>query len=199
LVGSDGASTTQRSSSEIPTSTTGRRRNSSLLSRFDGDQSHRPLEMIKRDVKLANRAPHLRKKHYVGPDSIDSLDTVGGAYHHEGPFDATLLAKNISYKTSPVEAVRRTNLEALKATPREMIRDSIEKHRPLDGVASIPSGMADENGRVYHYTEGTDMMIENGGDYKRWPGVVRCKETLTHRPNKNSNVHQEIPSRRPQR
>lgn len=155
--------------------------------------------MIKRDVKLANRAPHLRKKHYVGPDSIDNLDTVGGAYHHEGPFDATLLAKNISYKSSPVEAVRRTNLEALKATPREMIRDSIEKHRPLDGVATIPSGMADENGRVYHYTEGTDMMIENGGDYKRWPGVVRCKKPLEPHLNEYAKDDQEIPPRRPQR
>ncbi len=126
---------------------------------------------------MADRAPHLRKQYIVGPDSIDHLDTVGGAYHHEGPFDATLLAKNLSSKTSPVEAVRRTNLEALKATPREMIQDSIERHRPLDGVAMIPPGMTDEHGRIYHYEEGTDMMIENGGNYKRWPGVVSCMDT----------------------
>lgn len=173
FAGSDIASTAQRASSEIPTSTVGGCRNSLLSSRFDGDRSHRPLDIIKRDVLLANRAPHLRKKHHVGADSIDNLDTVGGAYHHEGPFDATLLAKNLSYKSSPVEAVRRTNLEALKATPREMIRDSVERHRPLDGVARLPPGMADENGRVYRYREGTDLMIEDGGNYKRWPGVVR--------------------------
>ena len=178
FTGSDVASTAARSSSEIPTSTTGRRRNSALSSRFDGDQSHRPLDIIKRDVKIANRAPHLRKKHHVGADSIDQLGSVGGAYHHEGPFDATLLAKNLSYKSSPVEAVRDTNLEALKATPREMIQDSIARHRPLDGVASVPPGMADENGRVYNYREGTDLMIEDGGNYKRWPGVVCCMDTL---------------------
>lgn len=102
---------------------------------------------------------------------------MGGAYHHEGPFDATLLAKNLSYKSSPVEAVRRTNLEALKATPREKIQDSVERHRPLDGVARVPPGMADENGRVYNYREGADLMIEDGGNYKRWPGVVRCRGT----------------------
>lgn len=162
----------QRSSSEIPTSSTGRRRNSSLLSRFDGDESHRPLDIIKRDTKLAHRAPHLRKKHHIGSDTIDNLDVVGGGYHHEGPYDATLLAKNTSSKSSPLEAVRDTNIEALKATPREMIQDSIQKHRPLDGVAIVPPGIADRYGRTYHYEEGTDMMIENGGDYKRWAGVV---------------------------
>lgn len=103
---------------------------------------------------------------------------MGGAYHHEGPFDATLLAKNLSYKSSPVEAVRRTNLEALKATPREMVRDSVERHRPLDGVARVAPGMADENGRVYRYQEGADLMIEDGGNYKRWPGVVRSLGNL---------------------
>ena len=163
----------QRSSSEIPTSSTGRRRNSSLYSRFEGDQSHRPLDIIKRDVKLANRAPHLRKKHHVGADTIDNLDAIGGGYHHEGPYDATLLAKNISVKSSPIEAVRFTNLEALKATPRELIQDSIQRHRPLDGVAIIPPGMKDRYGRTYNYEEGADLMIEDGGNYKRWPGVVR--------------------------
>lgn len=99
--------------------------------------------MIKRDTKLANRAPHLRKKNHVGPDAIDSLDNIGpGAYHHEGPYDATLLARNTSSAFSPVEAVRASNEEALKATPKEKIQDSIEKHRPLDGVAIVPPGKA---------------------------------------------------------
>ena len=97
--------------------------------------------MIKRDAKLANRAPHLRKKNHVGPDVIDVLDNIGpGAYHHEGPYDATLLARNTKPTFSPVEAVRSSNEEALKATPRERIQDSIERHRPLDGVAMIPPG-----------------------------------------------------------
>ncbi len=149
-----------------------RRRISSLTSRFPGDKTHRPLEMLKHDAVLANRAPHLRKKHIPGPDVIDSLDTVNGAYHHEGPFDATLLARNTSNTISPVQAVSASNLEALKATPQEKIKDSLERHRPLDGVAIVPPGEPDMSGRVYNYEEGTDLMIENGGNYKRWPGVV---------------------------
>lgn len=159
-----------QASSAIPTSIPSRRRNNSLLSRFEGDQSHRPLEIIKRDTRLANRAPHLRKKHHVGPDTIDSLDTVGGAYHHEGPFDATLLARNFAVDSSPVAAVRESNIEALKATPREMIHDSLRAHRPLDGVALVPPGVPDRNGQVYDYEE-KNLIIE--GDYKRWPGIVR--------------------------
>lgn len=172
---SDQASS-QRSSTEVasavtPSPNTARPRSTSLLSRFEGDQSHRPLEIIKRDTKLANRAPHLRKKHHVGSDTIDILDTVGGGYHHEGPFDATLLARNTAFASSPIAAVRGTNLETLKATPREMVHDSIQAHRPLDGVAMVPPGVLDRNGRMYQYEE-TNLMVENGGDYKRWPGVV---------------------------
>lgn len=146
---------------------TERPRTSSLRSRFEGDQSHRPLDIIKRDTKLANRAPHLRKKHHVGSDTIDILDSVGGGYHHEGPFDATLLARNTVPANSPIEAVRSTNIETLKATPREMIRDSIESHRPLDGVASVPPGVPDRNGRIYQYEETNERWHHN-----RWPGVV---------------------------
>lgn len=163
-------SSTEVASAATPSSTTGRPRSTSLLSRFEGDQSHRPLEIIKRDIKLANRAPHLRRKHHVGPDTIDILDTVGGGYHHEGPFDATLLARNTAFASSPIAAVRDTNSEALKATPREMVYDSIQAHRPLDGVAMFPPGVPDRNGQIYQYEE-TNLMVENGGDYKRWPGV----------------------------
>lgn len=173
-VGSSGSRSQRHSiaqaSNAIPTSLSSRRRNNSLLSRFEGDQSHRPLEIIKRDTRLANRAPHLRKKHHVGPDTIDSLDTVGGAYHHEGPFDATLLARNFAVDSSPVAAVRESNIEALKATPREMIHDSLRAHRPLDGVALVPPGMPDRYGQVYDYEE-KNLITE--GDYKRWPGIVR--------------------------
>jgi hypothetical protein len=34
-------------------------------------------------------------------------------------------------------------------------------------------GLTDSMGRKYEYEEGADMNIENGGNYKRWPGVVR--------------------------
>ena len=172
-----------QASTQIPTSTGGqhstttdghRRRGSSLSQRFPGDQTHRPLDMIRQDAKIANRHPHLRKKHIIGSDTIDRMDTVGG-FHHDGPYDATLLARNLSSVNSPVEAVSTTNEEALRATPQEMIKDSVEKHRPLDGVAMVPSGREDRYGNTYNYREGTDMMIENspeGGAYKRWPGVV---------------------------
>ena len=139
------------------------------------------------DNKKANRAPHLRKKHLVGADRIDRLDNLVAPYHHEGPYDATLLARNMSYTNSPIEAVSTSNEEALKATPREMIKDSVEKHRPLDGTAMVPPGMADRYGNTYNYEEGTDMMIDGnpeGGAYKRWPGMVRSLQiNLAHLPN----------------
>ncbi len=132
--------------------------------------------MLRKDAKAAHRAPHLRKKHHVGTDTIDSLDKVGGGpYHHEGPYDATLLARNTNFQSSPLEAVSASNEEALRATPREKIIDSVEKHYPLDGVAVVPPGVADRYGRTYNYQEGSDMMIDNapeGGAYKRWPGMV---------------------------
>jgi hypothetical protein len=118
----------------------------------------------------------LRKKHIPGTDTIDSLDkSVFGAYHHEGPYDATLLARNTSYNSSPVAAVSGSNAEALKATPRENIKDSLDRHVPLSGTAVIPPGMAGLDGRVMEYEEGADLMREKdapGGAYKRWADVV---------------------------
>ena len=137
--------------------------------------------MIKQDTKQANRTPHLRKGHHVGADSIDRLDNLTRPYHHEGPYDATLLARNTSYADSPIEAVSTSNEEALKATPKEMVKASVEKHRPLDGTAMVPPGMTDQYGNTYDYKEGTDMMIEGdpeGGAYKRWPGVVDRPSSL---------------------
>ena len=154
------------------------RRTSSLSARYPGDRSHRPLDIIRRDTKLANRAPHLRKTHIPGPDTIDSLDNTGFSYHHGGPYDATLLARNLSPQISPVAAVHNTNAEALRATPQEVIKDSLNRHRPLDGVAVIPPGERDISGRAMEYEEGTDMMIADGGNYKRWPGVTYLPEDL---------------------
>jgi len=100
------------------------------------------------------------------------LDAIGAKYHHEGPYDAALLSRNTDYKSSPVEAVRGTNEEAIKATPPEKIQDSLKRHIPLDGTAIVPPGERDQLGRGYDYEEGTDMMRENGGNYRRWPGMV---------------------------
>ncbi|KAJ9625913.1 hypothetical protein H2203_004681 [Taxawa tesnikishii (nom. ined.)] len=158
------------------TATTGRRRGSSLAERFPGDHSHEPLSILRRESKKASRSPHLSKRHMQGPDMIDRLDPTLNKvpYHHEGPYDAASLARNRpGDKMAPVAALSSTNEEALKATPRENIRDAIEKHRPLDGTAVVPPGERDSLGRTYNYEEGTDMMRTEdapGGPYKRWPG-----------------------------
>lgn len=154
-----------------------RRRTSSLKERYPGDRSHEPLEIIRRDSKKAYRSPHLRKQHIPGPDTIDRLDPAiaGRSYHHEGPYDAALLARNTSYESSPLAALKTTNEEALKATPKESIKDAVERHKPLDGVASVPPGLPDRFGRTYNYEEGADLMHEENNDgpgYKRWGGKV---------------------------
>jgi hypothetical protein len=153
------------------------RRTSSLSQRYQGDESHQPLNMLRKDSKKAYRAPHLNKRHIPGADLIDRLDPTPNKlpYHHEGPYDAALLARNTSYKSSPIAALEDSNREALKATPAEKIKDALEKHKPLDGVAVVPPGERDQLGRVYNYEEGTDMMREGnpeGGAYKRWDGEV---------------------------
>jgi hypothetical protein len=118
-----------------------------------------------------------------GPDIIDRLDpAIGGrAYHHEGPYDAASLARNRDPKYAPVAALETTNSEAIRATPQENIRDALEKHKPLDGVAVVPPGQPDRLGRTYDYQEGEDMMREgfNGGPgYKQWSGKVRRTKSI---------------------
>ncbi|PNS20885.1 hypothetical protein CAC42_2816 [Sphaceloma murrayae] len=157
--------------------TTGhRRRGSSLKERYPGDESHKPLDILRRDSKKAHRSPHLTKRHMPGADSIDRLDpTVSQVpYHHEGPYDAAMMGRNNKGSISPVAALSETNREALKATPRENIKNSLERHVPLDGTAVVPPGMEDRFGRRYDYEEGGNLMLEGnpeGGAYKRYPGV----------------------------
>lgn len=161
----------EHSQSEFPRS--GRARGNSLAERFPGDNSVHPLDTIRHENDVASHAPHLKKQHMPGADVVDKLDDVtGGLYHHEGPYDAAMLARNTSNESSPLAALKTSNQETLKATPNEKIQDSLKNHRPLDGVAEIPPGSTDEMGRKYNYEEGTDMMIADGGNYGRWPGVV---------------------------
>ena len=183
-------------SSQIPTSTAGTdststdgtfnetrpRRTSSLREKHPGDRSHRPLDMLRQNDLRAHRSPHLRRRHHSGADSIDALDDVfGRAYHHEGPYDAASLARNLEPKYAPLAAVTGSNREALKATPREKVKDSIDRHYPLDGTAVVPPGYTDRYGRHFNYAEGTDMMREGnpeGGAYRRWPGMV-CNDDFS--------------------
>jgi hypothetical protein len=117
------------------------------------------------------------KNRYPAPDSIDSLDTTpwGGAYHHPGPFDPALAARNLNPKYAPLAAVHDSNMKALAATPREYVIDSLERHMPLQGTAEIPPGQRDYRGNIMKYEEGADLMREPdaaGGPYKRWEGIV---------------------------
>lgn len=150
-----------------------RRRGSSLTERYPGDMSHRPLDQLAREKAIADKSRHVTKKHHIHPDTIDNL-AGPGAYHHSGPYDATLLARN-NTRDSPLAALKDSNEETLKATPRENILDSVRGHRPLDGVAAYPSGSVDRlTGHKYEYEAGENMMIDNnpeGGAYKRMPGV----------------------------
>ncbi|ROT39982.1 hypothetical protein SODALDRAFT_323270 [Sodiomyces alkalinus F11] len=137
--------------------------------------SHRPLDVIKQEYRAAHRAPHLSAR-YNGPstDVIDSLDTIGGAYHHDGPYDAASAARNRHKKYSPLDAVHDSNMEAIRATPREYMQDCLTKHVPFQGTATIPAGFPDMRGHRMDYVEGADLMREPdaaGGAYRRWPGI----------------------------
>ncbi|KAB5549963.1 hypothetical protein GE09DRAFT_1174696 [Coniochaeta sp. 2T2.1] len=156
----------------------GLRRSGSLTARFPGDMSHRPLDTIKQDQRAAMRAPHLRNPRHKQPaDTIDVLDQTGIVdmpYHHEGPYDAASAPRNRKKLYSPLDAVKDSNEEAIKATPREYIQDSLTKHVPLQGTAVIPPGMRDMTGRRMDYQEGADLMREPdapGGAYKRYEGI----------------------------
>ncbi|OAA62287.1 Pal1 cell morphology [Cordyceps fumosorosea ARSEF 2679] len=146
-------------------------RPSGLAERFPGDMSHRPLDMIRRETRAADRR---HRKRVSEADTIDLLDTIGPAYHHGGPYDATLASRNMNKMYSPVEAVRDSNMAALRATPREFIRDALIHHRPLQGTATVPSGALDASGRRMSYEEGADLMREPdapGGAYRRYDFV----------------------------
>ena len=139
--------------------------------------SSQPLEMLKQSNRAAERSHYTRHRPRQASetDIIDALDTIGGTYHHGGPYDATLLSRNMKKKYSPVAAVADSNREALRATPREFIQDSLQKHRPLQGTAIIPPGERDMNGYMMQYEEGADLMREPdapGGPYRRWGGRV---------------------------
>lgn len=137
--------------------------------------THRPLDILRREAKLAERAPHLRRKNMPHPDTIDALDTIGGTYHHGGPYDAALMSRNRNEAYSPVAAVHDSNMEAIRATPREYLEDSLRKSMPLQGTAIIPNGIEDYQGNLMDYEEGADLMREPdaaGGAYKRWDGIV---------------------------
>lgn len=159
---------------------THRRRGSSLNAKHPGDMSHRPLDTLTAEKHRADRSRHATRKHHIQPDTIDALDDVAGAaYHHSGPYDATLFARNNS-STGPLGALVDSNAETLRATPHDKIVDSVRGHRPLDGVAAFAPGETDRDGNRYEYSE-SNMMLDSdapGGAYKRWPGVQYHPEDI---------------------
>ena len=61
-----------------------------------------------------------------------------------------------------MDAVRDSNAAALAATPPASIRDCLDAHYPLQGVAMYPPGV----GGTGNYDE-YDVMVRDGA-YKRW-------------------------------
>ncbi|KAJ5899906.1 hypothetical protein N7495_004650 [Penicillium taxi] len=155
---------------------------------FWTDLEHQPVEP--RPRRKRDSAPHRRSSHrtynrnslLVNPDIIDRLDDVSiYSYHHEGPYDAVCPERNHLSRFSPLEAVKESNAEALRATPRDKIIDSLNSHRPLDGTAFFPPGTTDPNGQTYDYEEGSNMMNEHG-NFMRFPGLKFTDEDFKKDP-----------------
>ncbi|KAF8456205.1 hypothetical protein BGX38DRAFT_67976 [Terfezia claveryi] len=133
------------------------------------DPSVSPLAKIKEEHKMAYRAKHLRKA--VPADTIDSLDRSffgNGTYHHEGPYDATLASRQIP-GYAPIDAVKYTNAQALAATPRANIIDSLTRKVPLQGVGMVPPGVVGPGGQKFDYEE--EDIQRSQGKLGRWPGI----------------------------
>lgn len=121
--------------------------------------------------------PRRRTRSVVEPDLIDRLDPW--QYHHEGPFDAVNRALNTIPDRSPIEAVRSSNEEALRATPLHNISDALERHRPLEGVAYYPPGSTDPYGKTYDYEEGSNMNSVERGNFMRIHGFVSTSSSFS--------------------
>ncbi|EAW15192.1 uncharacterized protein ACLA_058540 [Aspergillus clavatus NRRL 1] len=175
-----------------------RQRSSSLPSvQWNGQLEHHPPHPRRAQNVPPSYYPHNRQNSprgprphpkyprqslLVNPDIIDRLDDVGFfQYHHEGPYDAVYAERNHDSKCSPIEALRESNEEALKATPKDKIADCLQSHRPLDGVAFYPPGTTDKTGKTYEYEEGVNMMNDYG-NFTRCPGLKFTDEDFKDDP-----------------
>ncbi|KAL4798279.1 hypothetical protein BDV19DRAFT_31497 [Aspergillus venezuelensis] len=151
---------------------------------------------------------HRRSSQLVNPDVIDRLDTASRfSYHHEGPYDAVYPERNKINRLSPIDALKESNEEALRATPHHKIADSVNSHRPLDGVAFYPPGHTDQEGQTYDYEEGHNFM-NDAGNYTRFPGLKFTDEDFKNDPFYNTppkpfapirNAFRRVSSRRKHR
>ncbi|KAJ5348043.1 uncharacterized protein N7506_001296 [Penicillium brevicompactum] len=154
---------------------------------YSGTPEHYPVEPRCRhpSAPRRRRTTHRSSRHsqLVQPDIIDQLDNVTAfSYHHEGPYDAARPERNRISQYSPLEAVRESNAEALRATPQHKIADALNSHRPLDGVAFYPPGTTDRNGQEYSYEEGSNMMNDFSGNFMRLPGTKFTDEDFKNDP-----------------
>ncbi|KAJ5780782.1 hypothetical protein N7457_005942 [Penicillium paradoxum] len=154
---------------------------------YSGTPEHYPVEpRRRRDHSTPHRrhtTKYSRHSQLVQPDVIDQLDNVTTfSYHHEGPYDAACPERNRFSQSSPLEAVKESNAEALRATPHHKIADALNSHRPLDGVAFYPPGTTDRNGQEYSYEEGSNMMNDFAGNFMRLPGTKFTDEDFKNDP-----------------
>lgn len=96
-----------------------------------------------------------RKRGHIPNDQIDALDNILGSYHHEGPFDATLQARQ-QYR-APLDALKYTTQKAIAHTDPDSLRRSIATKTPLDGVAKV-------GGVPLKSEVGEEVDIEDVGD-----------------------------------
>ncbi|CEJ57799.1 hypothetical protein PMG11_06479 [Penicillium brasilianum] len=160
--------------------------------RRSGSPEHQPVYPRQRESSGSRRRRsqqrYSRNSQLVNPDIIDKLDDVTSySYHHEGPYDAVCPERNRISHHSPLEAVRESNEEALRATPRDKIIDSLHSHRPLDGTAYFPPGTTDRDGQTYEYEEGSNMMDEYGM-FMRLPGQKFTDEDFKNDPFYNQPI-----------
>ncbi|KAL3465304.1 hypothetical protein BJX64DRAFT_285559 [Aspergillus heterothallicus] len=169
-------------------SSVSRRRSSSTTASDCSDFLDIPHQPRGRHHSTRPRGESQLVSQLVNPDIIDRLDTTSRfSYHHEGPYDAVYPERNRTVDQSPLEALRESNAEALKATPEHKIADAIERHRPLDGVAYYPPGHTDQEGQTYDYQEGYNMMTDYG-NFARFPGLKFTDEDFKNDPFYNTPV-----------
>lgn len=146
-----------------------------------GDNNgYSPLAQLRHENRRAHRSHHLKKSSIPGPDIIDRLGNVlDTPFHHDGPYEATLASRQVR-GYAPVDAVRESNLAALRATPRANIIDSLERHYPLQGTAMIPPGHEGPGGEIMSDYEEYDVMTRDG-NYKRWPDRVSLVSPYSYR------------------
>ncbi|KAL5336716.1 hypothetical protein BJX70DRAFT_371811 [Aspergillus crustosus] len=182
----------QRFLSPSPTRSSIRRRRSPSIPSSDNADFHDASQYSRGRRHSGQRR---RVSQLVTPDIIDRLDTAAvSSYHHEGPYDAVYPERNKHSDISPIEALRESNAEALKATPYHKIADSIERHRPLDGVAYFPPGHIDNEGQTYDYAEGYNMMTDYG-NFARNPGMKFTDEDFRNDPFYNTPAKPFAPIR----